>query len=108
MWDLLLKNEMMRSSGHGEYIDTEAPWNGDEPEQTNFTMQYITIVERQYKKYKVRIAEVNSTEQEEFQAVLSFGKSRTLGLHPQPLDVNLPIPPPPPKTQQSAWPPSMR
>lgn len=105
IWDMLLKDEMMKFSKFSRVINLPAPFDKGDEELTRFCDIYRAEMDLKYPEYKVYLAghPTKKDDQDEFEHILEFGYSRGFGHEWQPLAANEwynPEEPPPPTSVQ--------
>ena len=101
VWDLLLHNEMMRLAGYADIIDTALPIDGGREAMDEYLSIYQRPMRDKYKMFLRAAQQRGFTEEDHFQMVLEYGRTRNLGGLRQSMDVSIPVPHPPKRVAPS-------
>ena len=85
---------MMLLAGFSDIIDTPAPVNEGDEALNDFVSIYDVRMRDKYKAFLRAASNKGFTEEDHFQMVLEYGRTRNLGGIRQSMDVSIPIPRP--------------
>ena len=93
-FEVILRNEMMKGASFADVIDLPAPFHRGDSKLLDWATCFAQKVSAKYNRFLTLLAEEGSSEEEEFQNILKYARSRHLGGIIQSKDVTVPIPQP--------------